>query len=75
VIDLDKPEITAFFKMNYIVKGKGIFKCHKVDGVIKDREGVYMFDFNDGKAPSRVKKEFDDRYVSVEKIIILLVLL
>ena len=67
MIDLDMSEITGFFKMNYIVKDESIFKYHKVDGIIKESEGVYIFDFNDGKAPSRVKRGFDDRFVSVEK--------
>jgi hypothetical protein len=67
VIDHDNSEIIGFFKLDFVEDSESTFKHYRVDGTIQKNEGIYIFDFNDGKPPARVKKDIDGEYISVEE--------
>ena len=67
VIDHDDSEIIGFFKLEFVEDGGSTFKHYQVDGTIQEYEDIYIFDFNDGKPPARVKRDLDGEYISVEE--------
>ena len=67
ILNLDKYEITGFFKQTWTIGGANQSQYNKVEGTIQRKDDIYIFDFNDGNPPAKVKRETNNRYVSVEE--------
>ena len=67
ILDFENHEITGFFKQKWSVSGVNRTQYNKVEGTIQSEGDVYLFDFNDGNPPAKVKRDAGNRYVSVEK--------